>query len=83
MECAMPAFDDAANPSGLPFPTLNVSQVRYTEQNIPFPGLNGANRRKNAIPEPDPQLEEYYFGDPSAWTFDNLWTFNQLDLPEL
>jgi hypothetical protein len=39
--------------------------------------------QKNATQESNTQLEEYYFGDPSAWTFDNLWTFDQLDLPEL
>jgi hypothetical protein len=42
-----------------------------------------ADKQKAAIQEPDPQFEEYYFGDPSAWTFDNLWTFDPLDLPDV
>jgi len=33
--------------------------------------------------EADPEFGEFYFGDPSAWTFDNLWTFDELDLPEI
>jgi hypothetical protein len=29
--------------------------------------------QKSAFEQTDLPLEEFYFGDPAAWTFDNLW----------
>jgi hypothetical protein len=29
-----------------------------------------------AFVDPDLPLEEFYFGDPAAWTFDNLWAMD-------
>jgi hypothetical protein len=36
VESTMPAFNDATNPSGLPFPTLEVSQVRLSSLNARY-----------------------------------------------
>lgn len=31
----------------------------------------------------DPNFDEFFFGDPAAWTFDNLWPSNDVPLPHL
>jgi hypothetical protein len=56
---------------------------KILDWSMPSVELYIADTQKIAIQEPDPQFEEYYFGDPSAWTFDNLWPFNPLDLPDV
>ena len=45
--------------------------------------LEHADKYKNIPQDSDPLLIENYFGDPSAWTFDNLWNFTPFDRPEL
>ena len=77
-------FDDTTNPSGLPFPALEVAQVRLSDHKSQWAEWNFADgKEKPTMPDANPDFEDYYFGDPSAWTFDNLWTFDQLDLPEI
>ncbi|KAF5016923.1 hypothetical protein F66182_11240 [Fusarium sp. NRRL 66182] len=50
-------------------------------RNVELPNDNGESAALEMIPADDSQLmeslelplDEFYFGNPAAWTFENLW----------
>lgn len=48
-------------------------QMQFSE----LPLLDGSMSQA-AFLQTDPASDEFYFGDPAAWTFDNLWSIEQL-----
>jgi hypothetical protein len=58
---------------GVAFPDASASQVGAFRPHSLIVRTIQTNMQKSAFEQTDLPLEEFYFGDPAAWTFDNLW----------
>lgn len=59
-------------------PGRALEEVSSSEATLPVTGggFFDGHIAQPAFSDPDLPLEEFYFGDPAAWTFDNLWAMD-------